>query len=135
VENSPANAVDPLGLQSWSGNWEKWNVSETSAFYVCCYKEKIAICRGPAYEVLTSVRAKRCALEHENLHLPQFRNDCRYKDHCKGKPDGFPVYYKSKGHRDRSECEAWKATATCMGKEWGDYPQKQVKKYCGPGGL
>jgi RHS repeat-associated protein len=133
VENRPLVRVDPLGLQSWSGNWEEWGVPPRSAFYVCCFKQKIAICRGPAYTDLHSESAKKCALQHENLHLPQFREDCRYKDYCSGKPDGFPVYYQDEGHMKKSECAAWKETAACIGDEWGDFPQQQIDRFCSPG--
>jgi hypothetical protein len=131
VDNNPATLVDPLGLQAWSSNWTDWGVPPAAGFYVCCFQQQISVCRGPAYTKLTSPRVKMCALQHEYIHVPRFREDCRYKNYCSGKPDGYPVYYKSEEHQNTMECEAWKATADCYQGEWGTYPQKKVKEYCG----
>jgi RHS repeat-associated protein len=133
VDNNPVGFVDPFGLQAWSSHWNDWKVLPSTGFYTCCYKEKISICRGPAYGGLTSVKSKKCALDHENLHLPTFRNDCRYKNYCDGKPDGYPVTYMDEGHMNTSECEAWKETKECLQGTWSDHPEKMIRKYCGTG--
>jgi RHS repeat-associated protein len=127
VGNHPVGRIDPLGLAA--------TTKDPSYYYLCCWRGRISVCQGELRFKDPCLR--KCALEHEAMHLGDLRPG--NEDYCRCREDKEPVELpKSQVHP--SECRAWKFTLKCISKcapsaeksnvlldgQW-----RQIPYYCG----
>ena len=101
ADDSPTTRVDPLGLAA---------TKEPSYYYVCCWRGRMSICGGDL--TLKDSCLRKCALDHEAMHLEDFRSK---EDWCKCKKDKTPVEQPTTDVY-ASECRAWKYMLECISK-------------------
>jgi len=105
--NEPVTKTDPLGLAPTTPPAPP----PGAAYYICCYNGAVSVCGGSKSFQDPCIR--KCALEHEAIHLEDLR-PC-YKDWCKGKRN-LTALETTVAEQYTTECNAWTYTWDCIKK-------------------
>src|SRR5262249_50853081 len=99
----PVTMNDPFGLAPTRPNVN---------YYICCYNGKTSVCKGTV--PIGDECLRKCALEHEAIHMEYFRQPCHQKP-CQGLEDLSRIP-GTIAEQYETECEAWTYTWDCIKK-------------------